>query len=70
MPTISTKDYLLDQAKRRLIPTVNNIPGMGALEKRLLAREPRLVPWMSVVSRDAEQIVVDLARSDLEERHA
>jgi cytochrome P450 len=39
MPTISTKDYLLDQAKRRLIPTVNNIPGMGALEKRLLERD-------------------------------
>jgi cytochrome P450 len=39
MPTISTKDYLLDQAKRRLIPTINNIPGMGALEKRLAERD-------------------------------
>ena len=29
MATISTTEYLLDQAKRRLTPTVNNIPGMG-----------------------------------------
>jgi cytochrome P450 len=36
MATISTSQYLLDQAKRRLIPTVNTIPGMGALEQRLL----------------------------------
>ena len=36
MPSISTKDYLLDQAKRRFTPTVNTIPGMGLLEKRLL----------------------------------
>ena len=36
MATISTTDYLLDQAKRRLIPTVNTIPGMGLIEKRLL----------------------------------
>jgi cytochrome P450 len=37
MTTISTPHYLLDQAKRRLIPTVNTIPGMGVLEKWLLA---------------------------------
>ncbi len=36
MATISTPQYLLDQAKRRLIPTVNTIPGMGLAEKRLL----------------------------------
>jgi cytochrome P450 len=36
MATISTKDYLLDQAKRRFTPTVNTIPGMGLIEKRLL----------------------------------
>jgi cytochrome P450 len=36
MSTISTTDYLLDQAKRRFTPTVNTIPGMGLLEKRLL----------------------------------
>ena len=36
MPTISTPEYLLDQAKRRLKPTPVTIPGMGALEKRLL----------------------------------
>lgn len=37
MRTISTKDYLLDQAKRRFTPTVNNLPGMGLVEKRLMA---------------------------------
>ncbi|MEO6794065.1 MAG: cytochrome P450 [Mycobacterium sp.] len=36
MTTISTPHYLLDQARRRFIPTLNTIPGMGALEKRLL----------------------------------
>jgi cytochrome P450 len=36
MTTINTPHYLLDQARRRLIPTVNNIPGMGMVEKRLL----------------------------------
>jgi cytochrome P450 len=39
MPTINTKDYLLDQAKRRFTPSVNNFPGMGLLEKRLLKTE-------------------------------
>ncbi len=36
MPTISTKDYLLDQAKRRFTPSITNFPGMGLVEKRLL----------------------------------
>lgn len=35
MATISTPDYLLDQARRRLTPSVNNLPGMGLLERRL-----------------------------------
>ena len=35
MATISTPEYLLDQAKRRLVPTLNTIPGMGFVEKRL-----------------------------------
>jgi cytochrome P450 len=35
MATISTPRYLLDQARRRLTPTMNTIPGMGALEERL-----------------------------------
>ncbi|MGK2901758.1 MAG: cytochrome P450 [Mycobacterium sp.] len=35
---ISTPAYLLDQAKRRLTPTPVTIPGMGAIEKRLLER--------------------------------
>src|SRR5271166_2375781 len=34
MATISTPNYLLDQARRRLTPTVNTIPGMGLAEKR------------------------------------
>src|SRR4030081_1661896 len=36
MATISTRDYLLDQAKRRLTPSFNNFPGLGKLEKKLL----------------------------------
>jgi cytochrome P450 len=39
MATISTTHYLLDQAKRRLTPTLNSIPGMGAIEKRMLAHD-------------------------------
>lgn len=39
MATISTPHYLLDQAKRRFTPTPNTLPGMGALEKRLKAKE-------------------------------
>lgn len=39
MATINTRDYLLDQAKRRLTPTVNNLPGLGMIEKRLRNRE-------------------------------
>lgn len=34
--TINTKDYLLDQAKRRLTPSFNNFPGMGLVERQLL----------------------------------
>jgi cytochrome P450 len=36
MATISTSEYLLDQAKRRLTPSINNFPGMAAVEQRLL----------------------------------
>jgi cytochrome P450 len=36
MATISTPQYLLDQAKRRFTPSVNNFPGMGLVEQRLL----------------------------------
>src|SRR5258708_19674064 len=36
MPTISTKEYLLDQAKRRFTPSITNFPGMSMVEKRLL----------------------------------
>ena len=44
MPTVSTPEYLLDQAKRRLTPTPVTIPGMGALEKRLLERDWDQIP--------------------------
>ncbi|ORB73357.1 cytochrome P450 [Mycobacterium scrofulaceum] len=37
--TISTPQYLLDQARRRFTPTLNTIPGMGAVEKRLLTHD-------------------------------
>ncbi len=39
MATISTPEYLIDQAKRRFTPSINNFPGMGALERRLLRTE-------------------------------
>src|ERR1700687_3214653 len=39
MATISTPRYLLDQAKRRFTPSITNFPGMGLVEKRLLARD-------------------------------
>ncbi|MGI9123477.1 MAG: cytochrome P450, partial [Mycobacterium sp.] len=35
MVTVSTPRYLLDQARRRLTPTLNTIPGMGLLDERL-----------------------------------
>ncbi|SOJ54061.1 Putative cytochrome P450 136 [Mycobacterium simulans] len=35
MATISTPTYLVDQAKRRLTPSINNFPGMGLLERTL-----------------------------------
>ena len=35
MATINTQRYLLDQARRRFTPTLNTIPGMGALDHRL-----------------------------------
>jgi cytochrome P450 len=45
MTTVNTRDYLLFQAKRRLVPTINNFPGMGLVEKRLVAHqwEPRVL---------------------------
>ena len=32
MASVSTAHYLLDQARRRLTPTLNTIPGMGLLD--------------------------------------
>src|SRR5260370_39782181 len=37
--TISTPQYLLDQARRRFTPSINNFPGMGVVERRLLNTE-------------------------------
>jgi cytochrome P450 len=39
MTTISTRDYLIDQAKRRLNTPMLSLPGMGLVEKRLLKHE-------------------------------
>jgi cytochrome P450 len=36
MATISTPEFLFDQAKRRYTPSFNNFPGVGTVEKRLL----------------------------------
>jgi cytochrome P450 len=47
MATISTPQYLLDQARRRFTPTMNTIPGMGALDKRLRERD-----WPQFVMAD------------------
>jgi cytochrome P450 len=44
MATISTRDYLLDQAKRRLNTPMLSFPGMGLVENRLLKHE-----WKKVV---------------------
>jgi cytochrome P450 len=37
--TISTPQYLLDQARRRFTPSFNNFPGMGLVERRLRATQ-------------------------------
>ncbi len=39
MSSVSTAHYLLDQARRRLTPTLNTIPGMGLLDELLRAHE-------------------------------
>ena len=39
MVTVSTPQYLLDQARRRLTPTLNTIPGMGLLDERLRTQD-------------------------------
>lgn len=43
-PRINTSHYLLDQARRRLTPTLNTIPGMGAVERRLREHDWRQYP--------------------------
>ena len=35
MPTVNTKQYLLDQARRKLTPTLSTIPGLGLIDDRL-----------------------------------
>ena len=34
--TVSTPNYVLDQVRRRFTPSINNFPGMGLVERRLL----------------------------------
>ena len=46
MATISTTEYLLDQAKRRLTPSINNFPGMAAVEQRLLNVDWSSASWL------------------------
>jgi cytochrome P450 len=43
MATINARQYLFDQARRKCTPTLNTIPGMSAIERRLLTREWKLV---------------------------
>ena len=43
-PTINTRDYLIDQAKRRFTPSVNNFPGLASLERKLLATDFKQFP--------------------------
>ena len=35
MPTISTPQYLVDQARRKLTPTLSTLPGLGIVQDRL-----------------------------------
>ncbi|NBP86122.1 MAG: cytochrome P450, partial [Mycobacteriaceae bacterium] len=36
---LNTLDYVRDQARRRLTPTLNTVPGMGVIDRRLRARD-------------------------------
>ena len=46
MPTISTKDYLLDQATRRIRTSpILTVPGMGMVENRLLDHKWQEHAW-------------------------
>ena len=51
MATISTKDYLLDQAKRRFTPPIITFPGMGAA--REAAAGPRLASSIALAEPPA-----------------
>ncbi|MEU9804508.1 cytochrome P450 [Mycobacterium sp. NPDC050853] len=44
MATISSTEYFIDQAKRRL-PTLSTLPGLGFVEKRLKAYEWKQIPF-------------------------
>ena len=48
MPTITTPQYLLDQAKRRVTTSpMLTLPGMGQLEKRLMPATGPSTRWHS-----------------------
>jgi cytochrome P450 len=39
MAAITSREYLVDRARRRFAPTLNNLPAMGVIEKWILAHE-------------------------------
>ena len=53
--TINTSDYVIDQAKRRLIPTLNNMPGLGVVEKRLRERGVEL--WLAALNPEVLELL-------------
>jgi len=60
MPTISTTDHVLDQAKRRLRPSVTNFPGMGLVERRLLNTDfPKIALAEPPPGRDLKTVIGD-----------
>jgi cytochrome P450 len=60
MATISTTDYLFDQAKRRLTPSVTHFPGMGLVEKRLLNTDfPEITLADPPPGSDLKQVIGD-----------
>ncbi|KUI20579.1 cytochrome P450 [Mycobacterium sp. GA-1285] len=58
--TISTTDYLLDQAKRRFTPSFNNFPGMGIVERKLLNTDfPQKPMAMPPAGSDLKPVIGD-----------
>ncbi len=66
MATISTQQYLLDQAKRRITTSpLITLPGMGLVEKRLLEREwPQHPMAMPPAGSDLRPVMGDARAAD------